>query len=62
MKKCTLNFTCEGEFVSQIKKYFVVPVFKDPLSNLIDLFFKTCLVLKNKSVKLKIINKAINFI
>ena len=52
----------QGELVCQIKEYFLIPVFKDALSNLIDLFFKTYLVLKNKSIKLKVINKAINFI
>ena len=41
MRKCTLNFACEAEIVCQNKKYFVIPVFKDHLSNLIDLFLKT---------------------
>ena len=51
----------QGELVCQIEKYFIIPVFKDPLSNLIDLFLKTCLVLKNKSIELKVINTVINF-
>ena len=38
-----------------------MPVFKGPLSNLTDLFLKTCLVLKNKSIKLKVIITIINF-
>ena len=45
MRECTLDFACEGDLVLQIKKYLVIPVFKDPLSNLIDLFLKTCLAL-----------------
>ena len=61
MRECNLNFTCEGERVCQIEKYFVIPVFKDPLSNLIDLFLRTCLVLKNKSIKLKVIKAVTNF-
>ena len=60
-RECDLNFPCEGELVCQIEEYFVIPMFKDPLSNLIDLFLKTCLVLKNKSIKLKVINRVINF-
>ena len=56
-----MNFACEGELIYQIKKYLVIPVFKDPLSNLIYLFLKTCLVLKNKSIDLKVINTVFNF-
>ena len=41
MRERTLNFVCEAEIVCQNKKYFVIPVFKDNLSNLIDLFLKT---------------------
>ena len=59
MGDCNLNFAHEVELVCQTKKYFVIPVFKDPLSNLIDLFLKICLVLKNKSIKLKVINTVI---
>ena len=59
MRECTLNFACEVKLVCQIKKYFVIPVLKGPLSNLINLFFKTCLSLKNKSIKLKVINTVI---
>ena len=57
MRECAVNFAYEGELVCQIRKRFVIPVVKDPLSNLIDLFLKTCLVLKNKSIKLKVINR-----
>ena len=39
-RECNLNFACEGELVCHIGKYFVIPVFKDLLSNLIDLFLK----------------------
>ena len=60
-RECNLNFACEGELVCEIEKYFVISVFKDLLFNLIDLFLKTCLVLKNKSVKLKVVNTVINF-
>ena len=57
-----VHSACEGELVCQIEKYFVIPLCsKDPLSNLIDLFLKTCLVLKNKSIELKVINTIINF-
>ena len=31
-------------------------MFKDPLSNLIDLLLETCLALKKKSIKLREIN------
>ena len=60
MRECTLNFACEGELVCQIKKYFVIPVFKEPLRNLID-YFKNMSCLKHKSIKLKLINTVINF-
>ena len=36
-------------------------VFKDPLSDLTDLFLKICLVLKSKCIKLTVINTVINF-
>ena len=39
-KECNLNFACEGELVCQIGKCFVIPVFNDLLSNLIDLFLE----------------------
>ena len=61
MRECNLNFAHEGELACQIGKYFVIAVFKDLLSNLIDLFFKTCLALINKAIKLKVINTVINF-
>ena len=57
--ECNLNFVCEGELVCQIGKYFVIPVFKDLLSNLIDLFLKHVLI--KKPIKLKVINTVVNF-
>ena len=60
-RECNLNFACQGELVCQIEKHFVIPVLKNLFSNLTDLFLKTCLVVINKAIKLKVINTVMNF-
>ena len=56
-----MNFDCEGEIVCQSAKYFAISVFKNLLFKRNLLVFKTCLVLINKAIKLKVINTVINF-
>ena len=51
----------ENLFIKLKNVLYVVPVSKDPFSNLIDLLLKTCLVFKNKCVKLRVIKTVVNF-
>ena len=51
----------ERELVYKIKKHLIMPVFKSIFLNLIDLFLKTFLVLKDKSIKLRVINTVMNY-
>ena len=60
-RNCTLNFTCREVVVSQTNSYLVIHMFKDLLSNIIGLLFKTCLVLKNKSIKFNIFDTVVHF-